>query len=103
MKNNGEYDSDEGVKVLPLCGRYFFWLTAREVNSLSDSEPKVSYSVIGMWSVKIFLTSESVEPGLSDSKIWCIWMILDNCLNDGTFDFVLELFFFLLSQITKKS
>ena len=43
-------------------------LIARADTSLSDSEPSVSYSVIGMWSVRIFLTSESVEPGLSDSK-----------------------------------
>lgn len=40
--------------------------------SLSDSEPSVSYSVIGIWSVSIFLTSESVDPGLSDSINWFI-------------------------------
>lgn len=52
----------------PLCGRNLAaWLTARDATSLSDSDPSVSYSVMGMWSVRIFLTSESVEPGLSDS------------------------------------
>lgn len=51
----------------------------------------MSYSVIGMWSVRIFLTSESVEPGLSDSKtvystIWwwiLIWLILIRCCGGG--------------------
>lgn len=52
----------------PRCARYLAELSARADTSLSDSEPSVSYSVIGMWSVRIFLTSESVEPGLSDSK-----------------------------------
>lgn len=52
----------------PRCARYLAELRARADTSLSDSEPSVSYSVIGMWSVRIFLTSESVEPGLSDSK-----------------------------------
>ena len=42
-------------------------------HSLSDSEPSVSYSVIGMWSVKILRTSESVEPGLSDSRNCISW------------------------------
>lgn len=53
---------------LPRCALYLACLTDFAEHSLSDSEPKVSYSVIGMCRVKIFLTSESVEPGLSDSK-----------------------------------
>lgn len=60
----------ENLKNQPLWVLYLaaVWLLiALDVISLSDSEPSVSYSVIGMWSVKIFLTSESVEPGLSDS------------------------------------
>lgn len=56
------------IENSPRCARYLAELSARADTSLSDSEPSVSYSVIGMWSVRIFLTSESVEPGLSDSK-----------------------------------
>lgn len=59
------------LKCPPLCDLYFDCFTDLDDSSLSDSEPsKVSYSVIGIWSVKIFLTSESVDPGLSDSKNW---------------------------------
>jgi hypothetical protein len=54
----------------PLCDLYFDCLRDFPEHSLSDSEPCVSYSVMGMWSVRIFLTSESVEPGLSDSRNW---------------------------------
>lgn len=60
------------LQYLPRC-LYFAWLTFLVVTSLSDSEPNVSYSVIGMWSVKILSISESVEPGLSDSKNFSIW------------------------------
>lgn len=63
--------------ILPRC-RYFDWFTVLVVTSLSDSEPNVSYSVIGMWSVRIFLTSESVLPsGLSDSKNYFDFMMLE--------------------------
>lgn len=54
----------------PLCDLYFDCFTDLDDSSLSDSEPKVSYSVIGICNVSIFRTSESVEPGLSDSKNW---------------------------------
>lgn len=64
-------------EMLPRC-RYLAWFTVLVVTSLSDSLPNVSYSVIGMWSVKIFLTSESVLPsGLSDSKNCFDFMMLE--------------------------
>lgn len=49
------------------------WLAARP--SPSESEPNVSYSEIGRWSVRIFFTSESVLPRLSDSEIWMCQII----------------------------
>lgn len=52
----------------PLCDLYFACFRDLAEHSLSDSDPSVSYSVIGIWRVSIFLTSESVEPGLSDSR-----------------------------------
>ena len=35
-------------EILPRCGLYLAELIARADTSLSDSEPSVSYSVIGM-------------------------------------------------------
>lgn len=54
--------------ALPRCDLNFVCLTDFAEHSLSDSDPNVSYSVMGMWSERILRTSESVEPGLSDSR-----------------------------------
>lgn len=53
---------------LPRCDLNFVCFNDFAEHSLSDSDPNVSYSVIGMWSERILRTSESVEPGLSDSR-----------------------------------
>lgn len=57
-------------KDKPLCDLYFDCFRDFAEHSLSDSDPNVSYSVMGMCRVRIFLTSESVDPGLSDSRNW---------------------------------
>lgn len=57
----------------PRCALYFVCFRDFAEHSLSDSDPSVSYSVIGMWRVRIFLTSESVELILSDSRYWKSW------------------------------
>lgn len=53
---------------LPRCDLNFVCFNDFAEHSLSDSDPNVSYSVIGMWSERILRTSESVDPGLSDSR-----------------------------------
>lgn len=56
------------IRMIPLCMYFCDCLIDFAEHSLSDSDPKVSYSVMGMCRVRIFRTSESVDPGLSDSR-----------------------------------
>lgn len=58
------------MNKVPRCDKYLDCFIDFAEHSLSDSDPRVSYSVIGMWRVRIFRTSESVLPGLSDSRNW---------------------------------
>lgn len=89
------HEANEGGHHLPLWARNFDWLIPLDVTSLSDSEPSVSYSVIGIWRVRILRTSLSVEPGLSDSmNCMSKWNGFDRKVFNGIV--LNELFFILL-------